>query len=45
MIVEYEETKLTDEEIIKAVEQGGYGAKVHGKEKQIFLLKILHSLK
>ena len=33
MIVEYEETKLTDEEIIKAVEQGGYGAKVHGKEK------------
>ncbi len=33
MMVEYEEQKLTDEEIIKAVEQGGYGAKVHGSEK------------
>lgn len=33
MTVEYEEGKLTDEEIIKAVEQGGYGAKVHGSEK------------
>ncbi len=33
MTVEYEETELTDEEIIKAVEQGGYGAKVHGSQK------------
>ncbi len=32
MTVEYEDTKLTDDEIIKAVEQGGYGAKVHGAE-------------
>lgn len=33
MMVEYEEQKLTEEDIIKAVEQGGYGAKVHGSEK------------
>ena len=32
MTVEYEDTKLTDDELIKAVEQGGYGAKVHGAE-------------
>ena len=32
MIVVYEDTILTDDEIIKAVEQGGYGAKVHGAE-------------
>mgnify|MGYP001623066003 FL=1 len=32
MTVEYEDTKLTDDEIIKAVEQGGYGARVHGAE-------------
>ncbi len=33
MVVEYEEQTLTDDEIIKAVEQGGYGAKIHGSEK------------
>ena len=33
MMVEYEGQKLTEEDIIKAVEQGGYGAKVHGSEK------------
>ena len=33
MMVEYQEDQLTDQEIIKAVEQGGYGAKVHGSEK------------
>lgn len=32
MTVEYEEDKLTENEIIKAVEQGGYGARVHGAE-------------
>ena len=33
MVVEYEEQTLTNDEIIKAVEQGGYGAKIHGSEK------------
>ena len=33
MSVEYDEQTLTDVEIIKAVEQGGYGAKVHGSER------------